>query len=273
MAMDTKNDLKVGAFALIGIVLFCGTVLMLGADRWLFERRLNMSVHLDQVQGIARGSLVSVAGLAAGHVDEVRFMPGSDKIEVVLSLRPEAHARITEGSLASLKTQGALGDKYILIDPGPAAAPLIPVGGLIPTDGKPDFLDALSSKGEQFAKITTSIEEMGKLLESLNSGDKPNALMQNMVGGSAEFRGLMTEARETFRVLRTETLPTVNNVLRKVDQGQGSLGALINDPSLHTRLQDLVGAKPRNRYIKEMLRESIQVEDQTQSRSESSRSK
>ena len=51
------------------------------------------------------------------------------------------------------------------------------------------------------------------------------------------------------------------SVMEKIDSGKGTLGALINDPSLHQNLKSVLGGSQRNRYMKEMARESIQNVD------------
>ncbi len=47
-------------------------------------------------------------------------------------------------------------------------------------------------------------------------------------------------------------------ILAKIEKGEGSLGALINDPSIHNQLKALLGGSPRKNNIKSLLRTSIE---------------
>jgi phospholipid/cholesterol/gamma-HCH transport system substrate-binding protein len=51
--------------------------------------------------------------------------------------------------------------------------------------------------------------------------------------------------------------------MKKIDRGQGTLGALVNDSSLHNRLSRLLGASPRNQFLKPIIRDSIQTHEQS----------
>jgi phospholipid/cholesterol/gamma-HCH transport system substrate-binding protein len=55
-----------------------------------------------------------------------------------------------------------------------------------------------------------------------------------------------------------QALVNLSSILEKIDQGKGTLGQLINDPSVHQSLKSLLGGSPRNRYMKDMIRETIQ---------------
>ena len=47
-------------------------------------------------------------------------------------------------------------------------------------------------------------------------------------------------------------------IVSKIDKGQGTLGLLINDPSIHQSLKAFLGNSPRQNYLKNVVRESIQ---------------
>lgn len=262
MESSLKHEVKVGIFTLFGVVLFCISIILLGGDKMFFTRMYQLKVRLPQVQGLARGSVVSLSGLQIGNVDEIGFTSGSSEVELTLSVEESVRARITEGSMASVKTQGALGDKYIYIQPGPADAKPLTDGAFIETDKSPDFLDMISSKGAEMGEVVEVIKEARLLLQSLNHENRVGRLMNNLVDATGEMKSVMSEARETFRLMKTEAIQPMANVMKKVDSGQGTLGALINDPSLHNRLQSFLGESPRNRFLKPLIRDSIQTHEQ-----------
>jgi phospholipid/cholesterol/gamma-HCH transport system substrate-binding protein len=261
MESSLRNEIKVGVFALIGVILFCLSVVLLGGDKFFFSRSYKLKVRLPQVQGLGRGSVVSLAGVQVGNVQDIEFIEGSSDVGVIMSIEQSVQKRITEGSLASVKTQGALGDKYIFIEPGPLGGTALKEGAYIETDKTPDLLDLISSKGSEFGEVINVIKEVRTLFANLNHDGRSGKLMGNLVEGSENFNKLMIESRETLRAFRTDTMAPMSSVMKKIDAGSGTLGALINDPGLHNRISNMLGVAPRNRFLKPLLRESIETNE------------
>lgn len=261
MESSRGKEIKVGIFALAGVILFCVSVILLGGDKMFFTPKYELRVRLPQVQGLARGSVVSLSGVPIGNIEKVSFIEGASEVEVMLKIEKSVRDRITLGSLATVKTQGALGDKYIYISPGPVGEKALEEGALIKTDKTPDFLDLISSKGAEMGEIVEVVKELRTLFYNLNHENRSARLMNHLVEATGEMKTVMIEARETFQLMRTEAIQPLASVLRKVDAGQGTLGALINDPSLHNRIQSFLGEPARNRFLKPLIRDSIQTHE------------
>ncbi len=261
MESSLRHEIKVGIFAAIGLVLFCVSVIMLGGDKLFFKKTYELKARLSQVQGLGRGSVVSVIGVPVGNVTEITFVPGSTDVQVHMDIEYGMRERITEGSKASVKTQGALGDKYIYIEPGPPDARALNDGALLETDKTPDLFDLISSKGAELGEVVLIVKEMRLLFENLNRDGKSAKLMGNLVTTTDNLSSFLVEARETFKLLRTEAIAPTSSVMKKIDKGQGTLGALVNDPSLHNRLSGFFGESPRNKFLKPLIRDSIQTNE------------
>jgi phospholipid/cholesterol/gamma-HCH transport system substrate-binding protein len=177
--------------------------------------------------------------------------------------------QITEGAVASLKTQGALGDRYVYIEAHPAIGSTLKDGDTLKTADSPDLFEMISSKGAQFDNILDLIKDVQRLVHTFNEHDRMTVLMENMTQASQNLNGFLAEGRATLKDFHQltadsntkEALVHFNSIMKKIDHGDGTLGALINDPSLHDRLLALVGENPRNKYMKSLLRQSIQAED------------
>ena len=61
-----------------------------------------------------------------------------------------------------------------------------------------------------------------------------------------------------------ESLYHLNNILKKIDDGNGTLGRLINDPTINDRILSLLGDEPRNRFLKPLLRAAIRQNEENQ---------
>ena len=261
METSLRHELKVGIFALAGIVLFCVSIILLGGDKWFLTRTYHLKVRLAQAQGLDRGSVVTLTGVPVGNVDAVNFIENSTDVELTLSIQSQVQARINQGSKVTVKTQGALGDKYLYIEPGPpGSAPLAP-GSIVEVDKTPDIIDIISSKGAELGEITNVIKELRTLFANMNKDGHSAQVMANMVQTTEELKNFAIEGRETLKVLRTQALVPLASVMKKIDNGQGTLGALVNDPSLHNRISGFLGESPRNRFLKPLIRDSIQTNE------------
>jgi phospholipid/cholesterol/gamma-HCH transport system substrate-binding protein len=262
METSLRHEIKVGIFALVGMVLFCLSIILLGGDKFFLTKQYELKIRLPQATGLGRGSVVTLVGVPVGNVNDIRFVPQSTDVEVVLGIQSSVQPRITEGSKASIKTQGALGDKYVFIEPGPPSAAPLKAGAVIDMDKTPDLIDMIASKGAELGEVVNVIKEVHALFENLNKDGRSARLMSNLVESSENLNKFLVEGRETFKQMRTETLQPLGSVMRKIDSGQGTLGALVNDPSLHTRVSNFFGEAPRNRFLKPIIRDSIQTNEE-----------
>ena len=59
-------------------------------------------------------------------------------------------------------------------------------------------------------------------------------------------------------------IKNLNAILEKVNNGTGTLGALINDPGLYDNARALVGGANRNRILRNLVRETVEKGNQEQ---------
>ncbi|MCB0365209.1 MAG: MCE family protein [Bdellovibrionaceae bacterium] len=271
MESTFKDEIRVGLFVTGGLALLLTSILMLGGDRLLFKSTYNLHVKMEQVQGLTQGSVVSLSGVDVGHIKEITFTPDS-KLELVLDIDRDFAVRITDGSRASVRTQGALGDKYIYIEPGPTDTHSLKDGDYLLADESGDIIDMIKEKGPELGHLVDAIKEVHFLIRSLNEGNRGAKLMANLVNSSENLNHLLVESRLAVKDLRggerdnknlREAMVHLASILEKVDKGQGTLGAIINDPSVHERLMSLLGESPRNKYLKPLIRDTIQSQDKS----------
>jgi phospholipid/cholesterol/gamma-HCH transport system substrate-binding protein len=263
METSEKHRVSVGIFVLLGTALLLGSVLLVGGDRYFLKSFVNFKVKLDQVQGLFEGSVVSLSGLTVGNVKRIDLDDQDQSLVVVVAIDKAYAGRVTEGSLASMQTQGALGDKYIYIKPGPLkAAPLTP-GGFIEAENETDIVDLIRKRGPDITHFMDAAKQLNILLTGMNE----SGLGRNLGRSSQDLQLVLAEVRQMVRDLRggqddqtklRQAVAHLHSILKKIDDGQGSLGALINDPALHNKILSLVGDSPRNKFLKPLLRESAQ---------------
>src|SRR5262245_50705360 len=128
-----KNRLAaVGAFVIGGFLLFAVGLFMIGDRRMLFSDSIDVYAEFQEVAALANGAKVRVAGMDAGEVDEID-VPRSptEKFRFKMRVRKDLHPLIRLDSVASIQTDGLVGNKFVQIQTGSDKSPQVQDKGTI----------------------------------------------------------------------------------------------------------------------------------------------
>jgi phospholipid/cholesterol/gamma-HCH transport system substrate-binding protein len=134
-------DLGVGLFLLIGLVALGWMSVKLGRVDLLGNRGYVVSADFPTVGGLKNGSTVEIAGVEVGRVD--RIVLQDYQAHVVMVIQPGV--KLQDDSIASIKTKGLIGERYVRISPG-GSDKLIPPNGRIREVEPPVDIEELLSK-------------------------------------------------------------------------------------------------------------------------------
>lgn len=262
-------DVRVGVFVSVGLALLMLAILLLGGGKALFSKQYPLRAQFYNVQGLNPGSIVSFSGIPVGNISEMYPVEGSNLVEVLFEVENAFQNRITSSSQVEVRTQGALGDKYLYIIPGDLNDPHLEPGDLIQPKEEGDILDALAKGGEGITNLFDVFAEVKVLLQNLNANNGSAELMRNLVASSQELESALRELRILVKGVQgdgdkeglAQAIERFASILKKMDEGQGTLGALINDPTIHGQLTKILGESPRNQYLKPLIRATIKESD------------
>ena len=106
----------VGIFVLIGLICVAYLTVKLGKFEVLGGDYYVLKARFASVSGLKQGSSVEMAGGQIGTVDRIRINTELQVAEVELKIRKDI--ALSEDTIASIKTNGLIGDKYVRITPG-----------------------------------------------------------------------------------------------------------------------------------------------------------
>lgn len=264
---------KVGTFVGIGLLILLVSLFLIGEDSALLTDYYYVKTRLPQVQGLRPGSVISLAGIKVGNVSEISFIDDSDLIELELAVKDSYKARLRQDSKVSVRTQGALGDKYVYITSGSSSKPQVEEYGLLKQEIAGDILGTITERGQEIEKVFDILNEMHILMKRINGEERSEHVMSNLVESSHGLKDVLDQTKELVLDLRTNmaknkdmtrSLRHLSSIMEKIDKGEGTLGALVNDPSLHSSLKNIFGGSPRTRHLKSLIRSSIQKSEEVQ---------
>ena len=133
-------DLAVGIFVLIGILALGWLSVRLGRVEFLGGSGYQLTVDFPSVGGLKAGSAVEIAGVEIGRVEAITLADYQARVRI----RIRSDVKLQEDSIASIKTKGLIGEKYVRINPGGSDRIIPPDGKIREVEPPVDFEELLS---------------------------------------------------------------------------------------------------------------------------------
>ncbi len=135
-------EIAVGVFVLVGILCVGYLTIRLGKLELMGGRHYTLSARFQSVSGLKAGAQVEMAGVRVGQVDSVGLDP-AEQIAVV-RLEIENGVTLTDDVIASIKTSGLIGDKFVNLSPGGSDDILKPGDTITETESALDLEELVS---------------------------------------------------------------------------------------------------------------------------------
>lgn len=254
----TWAELRVGLFVLAGVVLLVvGIFYVTGAG--VLAPKYRLVTYLPEVEGLTVGAPVSLDGVQVGNVEAItmtRPKPGEmlspdRSIQLVLRIDRRFQNDIRTDSIASLVTQGLLGNRYVTIHRGFAGQILANGQEIRGVEEKAikqivqrgaDLAENLNTLSEQVNDIVGRVRSgrgsLGKLLVDESAYNHLNSTLARFDQIAASVQagqgtlGKFVTSDEVYNKINSSA-DRLDNVLDAVQQQKGTLGRFIYDPSVH----------------------------------------
>ncbi len=252
------NQLKVGIFVVTGLIALFTSIFMLGSNTSYFQKTMQISSYFDSVQGLNKGAFVSLAGVKVGNIDEIMYDETKNLVKIVCRIDARFENKIKKDSRIEIRTQGALGDKYLYITPG-VATEVVVDGDEIKSDYGNDILSVLSKRGNESEKIFDILNDLKKITGAMADQNRLPAITNNLDKVTNNLAAITEKLNKTVQSGSMDrSMQKFEHILDKVDKGEGTLGALINDRSIHERIKTILGAGQKNQQVKSILKSSVE---------------
>jgi phospholipid/cholesterol/gamma-HCH transport system substrate-binding protein len=139
-AMETT----VGIFVVIGLLGIGYMTVKLGNIGLLGDKTYPLYAKFSSISGLRQGSAVEMLGIEVGRVEN--FTMDQEEQVAVVEFRIKQGIKIYEDAIASIKTEGLIGDRYVSIDPGGGFDVLLGPGDFITETESPTDIQELISK-------------------------------------------------------------------------------------------------------------------------------
>lgn len=229
------NQLRVGIFVLISIVILIFLILNSSGDLNPFTKKLHLKARFGDANGLREGSEVRLSGVRVGKVDKITLLPPSteptaQRVEALMVIdgtidgRP-ANERIREDSTAQQGSPSLLGNEMLInISPGTTLAPPVK-----------DYAILRSSTSNTVNDFATSGTDLAQRLSKLS--DQISLLVKDVQEGKGTVGRLFSD--EALYNNLNATVRDTEEIMRQIRTGEGSAGRFVNDPALYNNANEI----------------------------------
>ncbi len=125
-------EMIVGLFLLAGFASFSWIAIKMGDIKFFMEDSYPVTARFVSISGLKEGAVVELAGVKVGKVSSISL--DSSEYEAVVKLNISDEIKLQDDSIASIRTSGIIGDRYIKLTPGGSEEFLTPGGEIVETE-------------------------------------------------------------------------------------------------------------------------------------------
>ena len=187
-----SRTFRLGVFIVATLLIFAAGVFWIGKKQFLFHSTYRLQAEFQNVAGLNGGAEVRVGGIHEGTVRQIQLpMRPNEKVRVLMDMEKPTRSVIKNDSVATIQSEGLVGDKFVEISFG--------------SDKSPKVKDGDTIQGQPPLQISDLLNKTSEVL------DTTKGAIDNV----------------------NQTASNLNSITTKINQGEGSIGALINDKKIY----------------------------------------
>jgi phospholipid/cholesterol/gamma-HCH transport system substrate-binding protein len=133
---QSNIELSVGAFVLLGIAAIVWFAIQAGAGAAIGGSSYEVNARFANIGGLRPGNQVFIAGVPIGRVEKIDL---DSQYAAIVHMKVKEGVHLPSDTIASIKTSGLIGDKFIALAPGADNRNLAPGGMITDTESAMDL--------------------------------------------------------------------------------------------------------------------------------------
>jgi phospholipid/cholesterol/gamma-HCH transport system substrate-binding protein len=261
----TWSELRVGLFVLVGLLILAVAIFYVTGGP-IFGAKYRIKTYLPEVSGLANGAPVRLDGVEIGNVEHITIVPREkgkppDKmhsIEVDMRLDRRYESDILTDSVATLVTEGLLGNRYVNIERGYTGV-AIKDGGTVTGGEEKAIKEVVERSADVMANLTALSQEVQDLIAGVKQGrgtlgklltdDQAYKHLNNILAKGDEIASTVQSGQGTIgKLVMTDemgekvdkSLDQFNTILADLRAQKGTLGKLLYDPTLYDQAKEAI---------------------------------
>lgn len=237
MDKEKINTIKLGALVSIGLIILILSVYFVGAKKNMFTSTFKIIAIFRDINGLQKGNIVRFRGYDIGTIKNMNVMNDSS-VKVILDIDEKIRPNIKKNAMASIATDGLMGNKILIIHNGKEKSTIIGDNDTLQTIQPVDMdqmIQTLKSSNENVAEITGDLK---KTVKKLNASNSLWELLSDTV-----LADNLREAIVKIKITGNNTAQVsgdLSKIILNVKQGKGTMGALLMDNTIGDDLKQAI---------------------------------
>jgi phospholipid/cholesterol/gamma-HCH transport system substrate-binding protein len=237
MEEQSAKRLKLGIFVIAATTCLILGLYFIGSKRNIFHSKIHVSAVFNNISGLIPGNNVQFNGINVGTVSKA-YAIADTAIKVEFTIDENVTEFITVNAIASIGTDGLLGNKLVTIAPYKKGGPLIQEGSVMNTINSIQIDKAIR-------KLLVTNDNLNAISENLknfsNKFNSKNSLWHLLSDSavSENVRNALVHIKITSNQTAIIT-GDLSKIMKDVQSGKGTIGALLTDTSISKNLKQTI---------------------------------
>jgi phospholipid/cholesterol/gamma-HCH transport system substrate-binding protein len=203
---------RLGVFIVATLAILAAGIFIIGGKQYLFSSTYQLKAQFDNVEGLDQGGDVRTGGVHVGTVRNIELphRPG-EKVTVVMDLGRSTHEIIKQDSVASIETEGLLGNQYLAISSGSAGKPDVHSGDTIASQPPLEMSDLLQKASGLLDTSQQAIQNATRATANLDS-------ISAKINSGTGTVGALVNDKQLYNNL-AQTTSTMNSTMVQAQAG------------------------------------------------------
>ena len=243
MEKQTSRNIQLGFFVILGLGAIITLLYFIGANQNLFGKNFTMEAHFKDVSGLRVGNNVRFSGIVIGTVKEIEIVSDTS-IQVVMKIDDKLVKFLKRNDIASIGTDGLMGNKVVDIDPGVSGGQPVQMGDRIQTREALDMDQMMRTLDITNRNVAAMSEDLKQTVQRINRSVAVWEILDDA--------NLPQYVKNSLKNLQSATarantlVGDVSLMIKEVATAEGGMVALLKDSTL---THDLGEAASRIRNV------------------------
>jgi phospholipid/cholesterol/gamma-HCH transport system substrate-binding protein len=285
----TLANAKLGIFIFLGSTLLVIGIFLLGNKDQLFASTFTVKAYFETIEGLRNGASVRFGGIDVGAVKEIKILDDtSGRVEVSMRIKTDIKRFIRKNSVATIETEGLVGNKIVMLTMGSENFEPIADGGTIQsreplgfaavieetqgilaytkemTKNLSDIMDRINKGEGTIGKILTDDELYYAATKLTKSADKSLVNLTDDLKDVLELFDQLGSGVENVVENVNKVVADIDSLMIGVQEGKGLMGSLLTDKgkeaeSLNQILENIVQVTEESKLGASRLAENMEA--------------
>lgn len=238
MKKTTNEKLKLGVFVITALILFVMAVYFIGERQNIFAKTFSISTNFNNVNGLINGNNVRYSGINVGTVKSISMINDST-INVVMVIEEKMLNHIKKDAIATIGTDGLVGNMIVNIIPGEGVNAPISSGDVIKSFtkiGTSDMLNTLSATNENAALLTVKLL---KIADAMADSKGTFGMLINDTIVSSNLKQTVLQLR-LMSIEASKSMKELNGIISSINFNESIAGTLLNDSLQSQKMKNII---------------------------------